>query len=494
MDPNATQDDIPQAVPIPKKTRRASWLWIATAICGLLSLYLFVQSYQNEGELIQVEFQEGHGLQVGESLRYRGIDVGRVEKVALAMPSIQDSLPADTSPRILVSVRLNPNARRVVTDGTAFWIVRPIVSFDAVRGLDTIVGPKYIAMEPGPSDKYSVKRFQGLESAPPIRPKEGSVEIILDSLKRYGLDSGTPILHRGFHVGDVLAVSLASDARSVLVRCAIHPEFHELVRTNTKFWLRSGWRVSLGITGLELEADSLSQVLYGGIEFATPDAKGKVVGTGARFILHEKPDDDWNQWKPSLPYGAIWDKLQRQSPVCYRTSLVWKQSSLGFSLTKQKLGWGLLLDDGTLLCREDFATVSKSALEKSGQLEVAGVSQADFAPIETMEMTDSSKVLRVKLTAQPSIAQPPLDARQFLKPLDRQPGDVLVVGSETDRSVLIDQNRYTKTDRGLQLESTMALPGDLDGAPVVEVQDGRWLGILTKGSKGWLIALPKPKG
>jgi len=494
MESNSIDQTVPLAVPILKKGGRYSWLWGVTALCGLLSLVLFVRSYQNEGELIHIEFEEGHGLQPGEALRYRGIDVGRVEKIVLGASFIGESSsgessPRDTTPKIHVSVRLNSSARRVVTDGTSFWIVRPIVSFDTVGGLDTIVGPKYIAMEPGPADKYSVKRFQGLESAPPIRPKEGAVEFILDSPKRYGLDSGTPILHRGFHVGDVLSVTLASDARSVLVRCAIDPEYHELVRTNTKFWLRSGWRVNLGITGLKLEADSLSQVLYGGIEFATPDSKGKVVGTGARFVLHEQPDDDWNDWKPSLPYGAIWDKLQRQSPVSYRTSLVWKQTSFGFAVTKQKLGWGLLLDDGTLMCREDFATLSKSAIEKTGQLEVAGVSQATFEPMEAIALSDGSKVLRIQLSAQPSIAEPLLDSRQFLRPIDGDPGEILIVGSETDGSVLVDSNRFSKTDRGLQLDDSFQLASELDGAPVVDVGQGRWLGVVRKGPRGWLIAI-----
>jgi hypothetical protein len=246
---------------------------------------------------------------------------------------------------------------------------------------------------------------------------------------------------------------------------------------------------------LELEADSLSQVLYGGIEFATPDSKGKVVGTGARFVLHEKPDDDWDQWKPSLPYGAIWDKLQRQSPVSYRTSLVWKQNSFGFQVDKQKLGWGLLLDDGSMLCREDFATLSKSAIDKSGQLEVAGVSQETFDPMETILLSDGSKVVRIKLTAQPSIAEPLLDASQFLRPVDFGAADslardILIVGSETERSVLVDGSRYSKTDRGLQLDSTCELPGEFDGTPVVDVQQGRWLGVMRKGPKGWLVALP----
>lgn len=490
MESNSKEESVPLAVPIQNKVRGISWFWALTLLSGLLSLFLFVRAYQNEGELIYIEFEEGHGIQLGEALRYRGIDVGRVEKIALALPASETSSPRDTTPGIVVSVRLNPSARRVVTDGTTFWIVRPVVSFDAVRGLDTIVGPKYIAMEPGPADSCSVKRFAGLEAAPPIRPKEGAVEIILDSPRRYGLESGTPILHRGFHVGDVLTVTLASDARSVLVRCAIDPEYHELVRSNTKFWLRSGWRVSLGISGLELEADSLSQVLYGGIEFGTPDAKGKVVGTGARFSLYEKADDDWYDWKPSLPYGAIWEKLQRQSPVCYRTSLVWKQTSFGFTVTKQKLGWGLLLDDGSLMCRDDFATLSKSAIENSGQLEVAGVSQVSFDPIETIPLSDGSKVYRIKLTAQPSTADPLLDSTQFLRAVDDGPADLLVIGSETDRSVLVDSNRVSKTKRGLQLEASFELPSELDGAPVVDVRQGRWLGLIRKVPDGWLVAVP----
>jgi hypothetical protein len=104
--------------------------------------------------------------------------------------------------------------------------------------------------------------------------------------------------------------------------------------------------------------------------------------------------------------------------------------------------------------------------------------------------------VRIKLTAQPAIAEPLLDASQFLRPVDSLggdslPGDILIIGSETDRSVLVDGNRYSKTDRGLQLDSTFELSGELDGAPVVDVRQGRWLGVMRKGGKGWLVALPK---
>ena len=473
-------DSIPMAIPIAKSPRRYTWLWWVTLLCGLVSVGLFWQANRSIGELIEIEFEEGHGLQPGDALRYRGIEVGRVEKIGLR----------ESTPGVVASVRLIPNARKVVSDGTTFWIARPIVSFDAVRGLDTIIGPKYIAMEPGESRQSRTRRFQGLDTPPPIRPKEGSVEIILDSPKRFGLDSGTPILHRGFHVGDVLSVNLASDARSVLVRCSIDPEYHELVRSNSKFWLRSGWRVGLGLSGVRLEADSLSQVLYGGIEFATPDSKGQVIRTGSRFTLYEKPEDEWNGWKPSLPYGALWEKLQRQSPACYRTSLVWKQSSFGFQVTKQKLGWGLLFDDQTLFCREDFVVVPKGATAKSGQLEVAGISLSNLEPVLTTVMSDGSKMVRVKLTTPPSTSEPPLSAQDFLTASSSNIDELLIVGPETDRSVLIDKNRYTRDSRGLLLDAGFSLSEELDGAPVVDVRQGRWFGVVRKEGSRIRIATP----
>jgi hypothetical protein len=96
------------------------------------------------------------------------------------------------------------------------------------------------------------------------------------------------------------------------------------------------------------------------------------------------------------------------------------------------------------------------------------------------------------LTAQPSISEPLLDSREFLKPIDSAPQDLLIIGSETDRSILVDSNRFEKNDRGLRLEDAIELPDELDGAFVVDVQQGRWLGVLRRESRGWLIALRAP--
>jgi hypothetical protein len=43
------------------------------------------------------------------------------------------------------------------------------------------------------------------------------------------------------------------------------------------------------------------------------------------------------------------------------------------------------------------------------------------------------------------------------------------------------------------LDSTVLLPTDLDGAPVIDVRRGRWLGVLHPNSQKNIISLPTRK-
>lgn len=474
-------DALPHSIPVARRSAWPSQFWWLTLACGLLSAFLFYGNYKNQGPVIEIEFDQGHGLQTEDALRFRGIDIGVVEKIALL----------ESRPGILVSVRLTPDARGVVSDGTLFWIVRPMVSLEAVRGLETIVGPKYIAMEPGKSDSTRTRRFQGLNTPPPIQPKESSVEIILDAKKRFGLEGGAPILHRGFRIGDVLSVGLASDARSVIVRCAIDPEYHELVRGNSKFWVRSGWRFGLGLDGVKLEADSLGQILNGGVEFATPDSKGVVASTGTRFVLHENPQDEWLEWQPSLPYGILWDRLQQKTPIAHRIVLRWQQSSFGFTVNKQKNGWALLLDDQTLLCPSDLMARPDGAIDGSLQLEVAGILQPNPQSREAIPLSDGQSLVRVPLDSKPSLPGQPFSSRQPVANRPDNPTDVLIIGPDAQSSILIDKSRLVPDAAGWVIDSQIPVPLELAGAPVMQLPNGNIVGIARLDKNRATISIRK---
>ena len=299
---NAT-DPFPKALVQTSPTLRrwfASRLWWLTITCGVISLFLFWYARLNTGDLISIEFRDGHGLKPEDRLTFRGIDIGSVEKIELN-PS-RDA--------VLVHVRLTTQARPMAAEGAKFWIVRPLLSFDSIQGLDTLLGAKYIAIDPPAIGSRLQTHFVGADSAPIIAPPNGSLEISLDANTRGGLENGAPILFRGFRIGNVVQVGLANDARTVRARCAIEPEYRDLVRKNSKFWNRSGWRLDIGLTGIRLDADTLSQVVSGGIEMATPTEPAVGVSTGHRFILYDKPEAEWVKWQPSMAHGQSWSRLE----------------------------------------------------------------------------------------------------------------------------------------------------------------------------------------
>ena len=59
-------------------------LWWLTAGCVLIAIGLVVASFRTQGTVLHIRFEEGHGLKAGDTLHFRGIDVGTVTKVVVA--------------------------------------------------------------------------------------------------------------------------------------------------------------------------------------------------------------------------------------------------------------------------------------------------------------------------------------------------------------------------------------------------------------------------
>ena len=145
-------DTLPISPAVPR--RRWSWWWLAPIVALLVVTALGVQALRARGDLVTLRFAQGHGLKPGDSLRHRGVQVGGVIAVALT---------TDTA-SVVVRVRLHPSARALARVGSRFWVVRPQLSLEGATGLDTLVGPLYLAVEPG--DGRPARAFTGLEVAP----------------------------------------------------------------------------------------------------------------------------------------------------------------------------------------------------------------------------------------------------------------------------------------------------------------------------------------
>jgi len=434
---------------------------VATEFEGLDSPPTLAADGSQESVEISIRFHEGHGLQVGDPLRHHGIAVGEVTAVNLS-----DELSA-----IEVRVRLSGESRRLAREGTQFWIERPRVSVAEVRGLDTLVGGRYLAALPGPIDAQVQTEFEGLDGVTPTEVPEGALEIVLNAPQRWGVDRGVAVTYRGLRVGQIVSVGLSADGTRVEARAYIEGRHRSLVRDNSVFWSTSGIDLNMGIRGIQVSAETLSSIALGGVAFATPLEPGRTVSTGRQFSYVKTPRDEWLNWQPRI---AAADAVRRDhAPLCQplRAAAHWGERSYGISRNRERTGWVVWLDNGDLIGPADLlqpttSAKSKATLESHGQefpllaeaVQTHGL-LATFHPMNAP--TDEVvhwPVKRIRSTAEPE--------------------DCLVVTDSQSEPLPITATSLQSRGQVWDVRGTAGLSPDHHGAAVVSIKDGQLIGIL----------------
>jgi paraquat-inducible protein B len=219
---------------------RETRMWWVTAACAVVALVLAATAWHTSGPRVAIEFVEGYGLRPGDAVRLRGIDIGTVEHVVLN-PALD---------RVEVTVQLMQEADAIAREGSQFWIERPQVTLSAVRGLETVVGPKYIAVQPGPSEGPKCQRFVGVESPRQIIDS-GKHSLTLHFRQGHGLRAGSPVRFRGVQVGEVVDMALAPSATEILVRVDLIQGASQLARTGSLFWIERPQVGLAAVSGLD---------------------------------------------------------------------------------------------------------------------------------------------------------------------------------------------------------------------------------------------------
>lgn len=413
---------------------------------------------------ISVQFDNGYGLAAGDVVKHRGIVIGEITSVELN----------SKFHGVEVRVRLIGQATGLARAGSQFWVERPRLSVAEIRGLETLLGGRYLAVLPGPTDAEPRRSFVGLESAPAGELPAGGLEILLQGSAKHGMEPGTPVLYRGQRVGQIVSVGLANDAASVDARAYIQPDFRNLVRDNSRFWMASGLRMRFGFSGLEVGTDTLSNLALGGVSFGTPTDPAKPVTTGHRFAIADDPESEWTEWEPRIAVGTgfLRDGLSYPSPE--RVTLRWTESFLGIPRTKRRQGWVLPLEDGRyLLGPADLLTPAE---ETKGEtiLEVSGR--------EIPILKDQSQVVD-------GLALYPVEG-ELIAPQSAWPRDRLRTPNELESAMLVADPQTAKlplpTERlskaeegeGWTVDPSVPLDGTWHGGCLISVNDGRLVGVV----------------
>jgi len=277
--------------PAIKSQTRFAWIWLVPLAAIGIGLWLIYERVAQQGVPITVLFQDASGLEAGRSvIRYGGVDVGRVERFELTK----------NMDAVRVHATLDAHAEPLARKGSTFWIVRPEVRIDHISGLETLTQGSYLAVAPG--DGEPQRTFTGLRSAPPRRPHDDSLALVLVTDQLPSLSEGSPVYYRRMPVGEVIGFDLTPTADQVAVAVRIDRRYAPLVRENSVFWSVSGFNVDAGILGLgaKVQLGSLKSLVLGGVSFATPNDPGPPATAGRRFELEPKARDRWRSWSPKI--------------------------------------------------------------------------------------------------------------------------------------------------------------------------------------------------
>lgn len=455
-DPDEKRLRLPSAVLKPK--RRFQWVWVLPIASAVIVCVLIVSAILGRGIPITIDFRQGYGLKSGDAVRYRGIEIGTVREIRLS----------EDLNGIEAGVRLHRSARDIAREGTRFWIERPRLNLDGVAGLDTVIGAKYVNALPGHGE-YA-RRFIGMDHPPFMESLEaGGLEIFLQTPNKGGLQTGAPVTYRDVAIGAIMEVDLARDISSVEAHVYIMPEYAPLIRENTLFWKSGGAKVSAGIGGFSVDLDSLRALMRGGVNVAVPPDAGKKAAGGHRFVLHEKPEREWLEWKP---YLDIREKQGPELPRPIPVALKWRR----WFREKSRSGWALPVENG-LLGPTDILTPPRN--RKSGEYDF-------FINGKPVPQEPGPEIFV------PDIALLPFKHGKRPWPSEKirkvtAPEDILVVTGDAEIPRFVSAGKLKHAEGYWHILGDFPLGEQWRGACVVSDKDGALVGMIVEKNEELMI-------
>ena len=444
---------VPRAVLKPKRSVSPAWFLPLAAI--IAAAWLGARAWSQRGVPVTVVLADGHGLKVGDAVRYRGIAVGEVRQVTLD----------EQSGGIRVTAALRSEADRLARGGSRFWVVRPQLGLSRIAGLETLIGPRYLAVLPGRGTRQ--RHFVGLNEPPVVESREpGDLEIMLAAPELGSLRRGAPVMYRQVTVGTILSVGLTSDAGSVEARVHVDKAYTQLIRERTEFWDVGGIDATVGLAGVSVRIENFEALLAGGVALATPPEAGEPVRTGHRFALAAAPPDGHLSWQPLAVIGSSLLPAGAPLPRPVRATVAWKQ---GLLIARQhwREGWVLQTDEG-LLGPADLLVPGPRAERETSILEVAGT----VIPLDASPRWSSGGLAVFEWDLMTPV-WPAGRRRQ-----GESPEDCLAVGDPTAAPMPLAAARLVPVEGAWAVDPAVSVDASWHGAAVVARIDGYLVGIL----------------
>ncbi|PZQ49442.1 MAG: paraquat-inducible protein B [Rhodovulum sulfidophilum] len=261
--------------------RRLSAVWLIPLVALIVSLAVAWRNYDARGPVIEITFDNAAGIEAGKTaVRFREVSVGAVESVRLT-PDLK---------QVIVSARIDKEVARNLDSEAEFWVVRPSVTSQGISGLDTVLSGVYIEGYWDDTPGVWSDHFTALPS-PPLTPAgQPGTRVRLRAPEGGSMVVGAPVLFKRIQVGRIESIEL-TPAGDVMIDIFVNAPNNTRLTEATRFWNASGFDITLGPSGAELNVASLLSLVQGGVAFDTVGSDPKAVEAGHVYELYATETD-----------------------------------------------------------------------------------------------------------------------------------------------------------------------------------------------------------
>ena len=239
---------------------------------------------------------------------------------------------------VIVTARLNPQARDLLNNNSLFWVVKPRIGSGGISGLGTLMSGSYIEFVPGEGAE-SPDEFVGLEQEPITPIGVPGIRVSLEGNKGKSVSVGDPVTYRGFEVGRVEQSDFDVKKRIVHYQIFIRAPYSNLVTDNTYFWNSSGVSFEASAQGIKVNLGSVESLISGGVTFDVPDdlQLGEPIENATIFNLYPDKDSVYEQRKYQFKEFVVLFKdsvrgLSPGAPIEYRGIRIGTVTDISLSL------------------------------------------------------------------------------------------------------------------------------------------------------------------
>ncbi len=263
-----------------EKSRINFIIWLIPLLALIVGGWLLYDYYSKIGPLITITFKNSGGLEPKVSnIKYRDVKIGVVEKVEILKKS----------EGVKVYARIHKDAEPFLNSTTKFWIVKPEIGLGKVKGLDALMSGSYIQMYAKLGNKLK-KKYKGYDDTPNNLEKMDGDIYELVSKSSFDLRSGSVLYYKGAVAGNIKSVTLSKNGKIVKIYIFVKKNYAKFINSTTKFYNTKNFSVSMADYGINVEVGSLSQILFGGVEFYTKNLTKKDSKKVKNFYLYPNKD------------------------------------------------------------------------------------------------------------------------------------------------------------------------------------------------------------